>query len=108
LLPAERHARLVAGLTDPALVPGYWTGERLIEQPLVAERAGVLVTAQIDLLVRDAAGWHLYDFKTGMASEHAASVAQVRLYAELVRPLLDAPLIDAWLVDVEQRRRIAV
>lgn len=108
LLPPERHARLVAGLTDPALVPNYWAGERLIEQPLVAEREGGLVTAQIDLLVRDAAGWHLYDFKTGMAAEHAASVAQVRLYAELVSPLLDAPLIDAWLVDVERRQRIQV
>ena len=108
LLPAERYARLLAGLTDAGLVSNYWTGERLIEQPLVAEREGGLVTAQIDLLLRDAAGWHLYDFKTGMAAEHAASVAQVRLYAELVSPLLDAPLVDAWLVDVERRQRISV
>jgi ATP-dependent helicase/nuclease subunit A len=108
LIPAERFAGLVAALTDSALIPGYWEGERLVEQPLIGERDGQVITAQPDLLLKRADGWHLYDFKTGMASSSESSVAQVRLYAELVRPLLDAPLVSGWLVDVERRRCVPV
>lgn len=109
LLPAERIARLRAALTATDLVPGYWSGERLVEQPLIGELdPGKVLTAQPDLLVRDAAGWHLYDFKTGAAAERASSRLQVQAYAWLVAPLLDAPLVDAWLIDVEGRRRLPV
>ena len=108
LITPERFAGLVAALTDPALVPGYWDGERLVEQPLIGEVDGAVVTAQVDLLLKRADGWHLFDFKTGSASAHAAASAQVRLYAELVRPLLDGPLVGLWLVDVERRASVAV
>ncbi len=109
LLPSARVSQLRTALTDPDLVPGYWSGERLVEQPLIGELApGKVLTAQPDVLVRDAAGWHLYDFKTGAAADRAASRLQVRAYAWLLAPLLDAPLIDAWLIDVEGRRRLPV
>lgn len=108
LLPAPRLAGLLAALTDGQLIPGYWEGERLVEQPLIGERHGEVITAQIDLLLKREGAWHLYDFKTGSAASHAHGMAQVRLYVELLTPLLDAPLAGAWLVDVEQRVLIAV
>lgn len=108
LLTLERHAVLLAGLTDAALIPGYWDGERLVEQPLIGERDGQIVTAQIDLLLKRDGAWHLYDFKTGTAAQRESSAAQVRIYAELLRPLLDAPLAGGWLVDVERRVLIPV
>ena len=108
LMPAPRHAGLIAALTDPQLIPGYWDGERLIEQPLIGERNGVVITAQIDLLLKRDGAWHLYDFKTGSASQHASAVAQMQLYAELLAPLLNAPLAGMWLVDVEARTLVRV
>ena len=108
LMPAPRHAGLIAALTDPQLIPGYWDGERLIEQPLIGERNGEVITAQIDLLLKRDGAWHLYDFKTGSASQHASAVAQMQLYAELLAPLLNAPLAGMWLVDVEARTLVRV
>ena len=104
VLLEERYQRLLAGLTDATLIPGYWEGERLTEQPLIGERGGEIISAQIDLLLKRDGAWHLYDFKTGAAAISASSAAQLRWYAELVEPLLDAPVADLWLVDVEARR----
>lgn len=108
LVPAERLAGLHAALTDPDLIPGYWSGERLVEQPLIGEHAGEVFTAQIDLLLKRDGVWHLYDFKTGSAAHSPTSAAQVRLYAALAAPLLDAPIADLWLVDVEARTLVRV
>lgn len=108
LIPAPRRESLLAALTDGQLIPGYWEGERLIEQPLIGEYEGQVITAQIDLLLKREGRWHLYDFKTGNAAHHQSGAAQVRLYAELLAPLLDAPLAGVWLVDVERRALIAV
>ena len=108
LMPPSRHAGLIAAMTDAQLIPGYWDGERLIEQPLIGERDGVVITAQIDLLLKRDGAWHLYDFKTGSAAQHAGAVAQMQLYAELLTPLLDAPLAGMWLVDVEARALLQV
>ncbi len=108
LIPGERLAALLVALTDPELIPGYWSAERLVEQPLIGERDGRIITAQIDLLLKRDGAWQLYDFKTGLAADAGSSAAQVRLYADLVAPLLEAPLAGLWLVDVEQRRLVSV
>jgi hypothetical protein len=103
-LGGERHGRLRARLGDRGLLPGYWSAAaRLVEQPVIGEHAGGLVLGVCDVLLKDAAGaWRLYDWKTGAAADEAVSREQVRLYARLVAPRLDGPLVAAGLVDVEQ------
>jgi ATP-dependent exoDNAse (exonuclease V) beta subunit len=102
-LDPHRRQRLVARLTDRDLIPGFKDAVvRLAEQPVIGERDGMLVHGQCDLLLKDAAGaWRLYDWKTGAAAGDAAARKQLLLYAELVAPHLDGPLVEAALVDVE-------
>lgn len=112
-LAPERFSRLVNSLCDRALVPDFWNATQLREQPvvheLVAGDPSRIVSGQVDLLLRDAAGgWRLYDYKSGAAAAHPASAAQVQCYAEMARPYLDGPLIEGWLIDLEQGARIAV
>lgn len=103
-MPDERHRRLLARLTDRDLLPHYWSATtRLVEQPVIGERDGKLVLGICDVLLKDAAGaWRLYDWKTGAAVDERASHEQVRLYASLIAPHLDGPLVAAGLVDVER------
>ena len=103
-LGTDRRQRLIGNLTDRGLLPGYWTAAQLlVEQPVIGERDGALVHGVCDVLIKDAAGtWRLYDWKTGAAADEAASREQVRLYAALIAPHLDGPLVAAGLVDVER------
>jgi ATP-dependent helicase/nuclease subunit A len=100
----ERRQRLLARLVDRDLLPGFWTAAvRLQEQPVIGERDGILTHGICDVLLKDARGdWRLYDWKTGGASGAESSQQQVRLYASLVAPHLDGPLVAAALVDVER------
>jgi ATP-dependent helicase/nuclease subunit A len=110
-LGPERHARLCAALADPGLLPGYWqAAARLVEQPVIGALAPLrLVHGIADLLLQDATGsWRLYDWKTGRGADHAAAQVQLQAYVRLLAPHLDGPLVEAWLIDVEARRRIAV
>ena len=110
-LGPERHARLAKALSDPDLVPGYWSAAtRLVEQPVVGlSDNGGLVHGIADLLLQDEDGsWRLYDWKTGSAADQPAAVAQIRWYAQLLGPHLGGPLTGAWLVDIEGGRCIAV
>ena len=109
-LPEGRHSLLLAHLTDPDLLPGYWSAStRLIEQPVIGEEDGGIVLGVCDVLLQDAAGaWHLYDWKTGDAAISETSQQQVRLYARLVAPHLAGPLLSAALVDVERGMVIPV
>jgi len=108
----DARARALAGaLADPGLVPGYWAASRrLHEQPVVgAIASGLLVSAQIDLLIEDADGsWRLFDYKSGAAVDGPAARMQVRCYAGLCAGLLPGPLTGAWLVDLERRSLVAV
>ncbi|HYE08136.1 MAG TPA: UvrD-helicase domain-containing protein [Planctomycetota bacterium] len=106
---AARLDLIIARLADADLLPGYWRADaRLVEQPVVARVGGVLVVGICDLLLKHGDGWHLYDWKTGDAADHAAAQAQVQVYAHLLRPHLDAPLVAAALVDVERARLVPV
>jgi hypothetical protein len=102
---------LCAALADPGLLPGYWqAAARLVEQPVIGALAPLrLVHGIADLLLQDATGaWRLYDWKTGRGADHAAAQVQLQAYVRLLAPHLDGPLVEAWLIDVEARRRIAV
>ncbi len=106
----ERHRRLLTHLTDANLLPGYWSAAaRLIEQPVVGEVNGEIVIGICDVLLQDANGaWHLYDWKTGEAATNETSHQQVRLYARLIAPYLNGPLVSAGLVDVENGKVLPV
>jgi ATP-dependent exoDNAse (exonuclease V) beta subunit len=103
-LPPERYEKLLTQLSNPELIPGYWSAQRcLVEQPVIGEHQGQLMQGVCDVLLQDKTGaWHLYDWKTGEAINDPASSEQVRRYAQLVTPYLDGPLISMALVDVER------
>jgi ATP-dependent helicase/nuclease subunit A len=106
----ERHRRLLTHLTDANLLPGYWSAAaRLTEQPVIGEVDGNIVIGICDVLLQDANGaWHLYDWKTGEAATAESSHRQVQLYARLIAPYLNGPLVSAGLVDVESGKVIPV
>jgi ATP-dependent helicase/nuclease subunit A len=103
-LKPARFANLLHQLANPDLIPGYWSAQQcLVEQPVIGERDGQLIQGVCDVLLQDAQGaWHLYDWKTGEAANQSSSVAQMRLYAQLLAPILDGPIATIALVDVEQ------
>ncbi len=102
-LPEERHRRLIGHLTNPDLLPGYWSAAtRLIEQPVIGGTDGTIVVGVCDVLLQDAQGaWHLYDWKTGEAAVAESSEEQLRHYALLIAPHLSGPLKTVAAVDVE-------
>jgi ATP-dependent exoDNAse (exonuclease V) beta subunit len=110
-LPSERSARLEASLRRSDLVPGYWQAAvRLSEQAVIAETeidgATKVVSGICDLLIQDADGaWHLYDYKSGVATKNPASRMQIRCYARMLRAVLERPLRSAWLIDLESAER---
>ena len=109
-LGEERQRRLLTHLTDANLLPGYWSAAaRLTEQPVIGEVNGEIVIGICDVLLQDANGdWQLYDWKTGEAATNETSHQQVRLYARLIAPYLNGPLVSAGLVDVENGKLIPV
>jgi ATP-dependent helicase/nuclease subunit A len=71
-----------------------------------------LITGQIDLLFRDAAGWHIWDFKTGQVRPEthddavwAAFDLQLGLYALAVEQWFGEPPVSVSLICLQPRVR---
>jgi ATP-dependent helicase/nuclease subunit A len=108
-----RYQHYLAMLCDINLIPGYDPLRALSEQPviqeLVAHDPRRLVSGSCDLLVRgDDGNWRLYDYKSGGAARQETSAAQVQCYAHMLRPHLDGPLVEGWLVDLETGQLLPV